>query len=947
MGYLRTTLTSGGGGGVIPGHNGGRSQTNFGFIYTSDWPFLNVLKNAPMPEHNDVNSSHVPVTPDLLNADGYPLATGTHGGFHWTVDIQPTDERPGNYILTWDGTGSITGTGAGGSPLGTATFTGSITGTTLTISGLSGTIQPGQRVTGGTVLPYTFIMSGSGTTYTVSKSQSATGITGADGGSFSSSGGAGAGFMAMTILAGISQIQFKIATVGSPIITNVQIYHVGDAAQVAAGEIWGTEFLRRIREANFGVLRFLNWQDGNTANSTTWRTRKPISYATYQGDQLNNNYYAGVTTNSGNAYSAAFPPFHSSDGTAWTSGGPKDRDTIHVRYNAAATQSGTCSLNVGGTGAVNILTKHGGALVNVFYPGSAGDFPNNSVATLTYDAKMVGWVQQGGNADQGSVGFHDVVPPELMVQLCKDVGAHPYFVSPVYSLDPATDYMAELAYYCKTYAAANAPWMIPRFEVTNELWNNTFQTTNYANVRAQAVWPGVSGVGFMDWYGKALANLGQICAGVYGGANLGVTYQVLCGVQTTNVPAASDERLNSTAYIGQAAAADPSLTGAWGTITFTKQAAKLTTSHVCNSQYISPTQRFTIGELTQAYSYSVTNRGNTAAQGAIADAYCDGLLGESALYNLQYNKDAWAAWKAWGAAKGVNGMCGYEGCWSPDHMNVNPGAPERASWWSFPTGRTQVNPAIIQLSTHCTNNENDPFNNMASNGNIAGTPAVVGMGVMFATGSTFDNPSFRSVTIAGSGPSANIVGTNTLRVNQSVYFRADILPSELTAELVLTQFNPNQPHSILYYVTSASPTQFQVSATRGGTPITFNSTGTSVFALECWRITAVDNANNRVTLDLDSTGFTVPTSGRMYYVHSQIYSNNIRCAGKRSTHMQGYLYGGAISSYQNYLDVGGEFPSNFLMSGPGPISGNVWNVLEPITQSPNPPQWLAIMAFNH
>ena len=949
MGYLRYSHSSG----YVPppGHNGGRSQTNFGSIYTSDWPFLNVMKNGLMPDFGD--HSNNTLTPDLFNADGYPLATGSHSGFHWTIEIQPENQRPGNYILTWDGTGTITGTGAGGSPLGSGvTFTGSIAGNVLTIPGtITGTIQFGQRVTGGTTLPYTFIMKQlSSTTYQVSKSQTVASVAmTADGGSFTSSGSAGAGFMAMTIQAAVHEIQFYIRTVGSPIITNVQIYHVDDAAQAAAGEVFGTEFLRRIREANFGVLRFLNWQAGNNTNLTTWRTRKPISHITYQAYQLNNDFYAGVTTNSGNAYSTSgFPAFHSSDGTAWTSGGPKDRDTVLVCYGNSATQSGTCSLSVGGSGAVNILTPNGDALSSTYYPlgVSAVGGTANALATLVYDAKLSAWLQFGGNA-YGSWGLNGEVPPELMVQLCKEVGAHPYFVSSPHALDPATDYMAELAQYCKTYAAANATWMIPRFEGPNETWNTAggFYQTNYANAKAKANWS--ASEGYMDWYGKALANLGQICAGVYGGTNLGTTYQVLCGVQTTGTPSASDERLKSTKYTLQAAAADPAITGSFGTITFSKVAAKTVTSHIANSQYISPTQRFTISELVDGYSYSVTNVGNTSAQAALADAYCDGLLGTSALYNLQYNKDLWVAWKAWGVANGVNRMCGYEGAWSPDYLNVNGGHPERASWWSYPTGRTQVNPAIIQLNTNCTNNENDPFNDMPTNGNIAGTPAVAGMGVMFSTGSGFDNPSFRSVTIAGSGPSANIVGTNTLRINQSVYFRADVLPSELTAELALTEFNPSNPHSVLYYVTSASPTQFQVSATRGGTPITFTSTGTSVFALECWRITTVDNVNNRVTLDVDSTGFSVPTSGRMFYVHSQIYSNNLRYAGKMSPHMQGYIYGGATSSYQNYFNAGGEFPSNYLMGGPGPISGNVWNVLEPLGQTPNPPQWLAFIAFNH
>lgn len=944
MGFLKYTHASG----FVPppGHNGGRSQTNFGFLYASqgDQPFINVMKLSPLPTFSD--GANVAVTPDLLNADGYPLATGSHGGYHWTPIITSGTERPGNYIITWDGTGDISGTGAGGAQLGTATFTGSIAGTTLTISGLSGTIQPGQRVVGGTVQPYTFIMSGSGSTYTVSKSQSATGLTGANGGSTSSSGGAGAGFYAMSTDGVAGSIQFKITSVGSPIITNVQIYHVDDAAKVVAGEIFGTLFLSRIREANFGVLRFLNWHDNNVSNMTTWRTRKPVTYATYLGDQLNNSFYAGTATHTGNAYvTSQYPAMHSSDGTAWTSGGPKDKDTIHVSYVNSATQSGTCSMSVGASGvAVNILDAFGGPLSEggtggggIFYPIGG---TSNSLATLIYDAGLGGWIQHGGNSAQSGVGISNVAPPEVCVQLCYEVSAHPYFLSPYLSLDIATDFMAELAQYCKTFAAANATWMIPRFEGPNETWNGNTFMTGYANRKATAHW----GAGdFSDLYGKWLANLGQMCAAVYGLSNLGNTYHVLCGVQTSNPSSSSNEKLAATKYAAQSAAVDPAITGSFGTISFTKQAAKFTTSHVACTQYMSGSDRFTINELVNGFSYSVANKSNPAAQATLASAYCDSLLGPATSFNLAFVNANYIDYKAWGDAHGVHKMCGYEGCYSPDYMGkTSPGASgssEADAWWSSVTGRTQTNPAIIQLTSSCQS---------AEGGTPTGNPGVVGMAVTIVNSSTqFDNPGMytRPVTFAGSGTSANIAGTNTLVVNQAVYFRTGggTFPSELgSPSLQLT--SSVAIYSETFYVVAATPTTFQISASRGGTPITFSHTGAgSFYAQEAWFITAVDSANNRVTLDCNSTGFTAPTTGSMSYCKSQLYSNNLRYAGKMSPNLQTHT----ATNYNNFLAAGGEFPSNYLMGGPGPISGNVWNVLEPLEQSPNPPQWLAIIAFNH
>ena len=171
------------------------------------------------------------------------------------------------------------------------------------------------------------------------------------------------------------------------------------------------------------------------------------------------------------------------------------------------------------------------------------------------------------------MGIINVVPFEISLQLCNEVGAHPYFVAPFNSLDKATDFMAELAQYCKTWGAANAPWMIPRFEGPNETWNGGSFTTALATQRALAHWGGTAD--FRDGYGKCMANLGQMCGAVYGVPDLGHTYHVLCGVHSAGGGPENDERIASNLYVAQAAAADPAITGSFGTISLTKQAAKL------------------------------------------------------------------------------------------------------------------------------------------------------------------------------------------------------------------------------------------------------------------------------------------------------------------------------------------------------------------------------------
>ncbi|CAB4125998.1 hypothetical protein UFOVP181_240 [uncultured Caudovirales phage] len=82
------------------------------------------------------------------------------------------DTDPGTFIL---GTGvTIT---SFTSKTGPATFTGAISGTTLTVSSVTGTIAIGQGVTGTGVSSGTYITAGSGTTWTVSISQSVTSVS--------------------------------------------------------------------------------------------------------------------------------------------------------------------------------------------------------------------------------------------------------------------------------------------------------------------------------------------------------------------------------------------------------------------------------------------------------------------------------------------------------------------------------------------------------------------------------------------------------------------------------------------------------------------------------------------------------------------------------------------------------------------------------------------------
>ncbi len=548
--------------------NGGRSQVNLSDLQSgSDYPFLNCLKTAQ--NWGLADNSGWP-DPDTLDSDGYPIKI-VHGGVYTVFFVPSQALRPGNYVITWNGNGTV-------------------------FVGMANTTVSGSKTS----------TNGSGR-YVFSTTE--------------------------------TRFVIGIAAIGNPRISNLQVFHINDEAALSAGQVFGAKFKQRLMEANFGVIRFLNWQHGNSTNVTTWATRKPISHVFYAATEFRPSLYAGLTTNVGSAYSAQLPGFNL-----------VDKATVIVKFNAS--NNGACTLNVNGTGDINILSEYAGPISGADYFYVVGG-TWQSFATLVYDATLNGWIKQGGDTAVGSCGINSGCPPELMIRLCAEVGAHPHFVTPVLAIDPATDYMPSLAAYCRD----NAPsWMIPRFEGPNELWNYGagFYQTSYAASKATAYgW----GADFNNWYGKAMSVLGQAVSSVYSGDR--TKYQVLCGVQTATNDS-PDTRLTSANYVAQPGAAQSP---------YTKSPASNWVTHVCCAQYYTPSEYNTPQEATDAAAYAAA-AGNPSLQLSIAAAYASTANSGAGPYTISKNAAYYAHWKAWAQRFGIQKMCGYEGGYSPDYGGV-------------------------------------------------------------------------------------------------------------------------------------------------------------------------------------------------------------------------------------------------------------------------------------
>jgi hypothetical protein len=288
-----------------------------------------------------------------------------------------------------------------------------------------------------------------------------------------------------------------------------------------------------------------------------------------------------------------------------------------------SSQSGThtairqTTINVGGTGVIPVKSAGG----STFVTGNNASPIAGKYGSVTYDAVLGSWLLFGGNNANSSRGLDNGVPPEVCLQLCREMGAHPYFVTPPMASDPLTDFIPSLMSYC---ASAQPSWMIPRYEGVNESWNNLFHGGQFFLNKGYAYWAATSSHAMQ---GKTICVIGQAANNAYSG---GVSqtakwtrYQVITGVQTQTggTTSSSNERRDATVYQAQAAAAQSP---------YVKDFAYNWITHVCCAQYMTPSawNDGTLVTLAAAYNaHSFTASLTASSTTMTVSAVASGTLG--------------------------------------------------------------------------------------------------------------------------------------------------------------------------------------------------------------------------------------------------------------------------------------------------------------------------------
>lgn len=566
-------------------HNGGTVQVCLASPQVGgDYPFLNNFKNNQAFARRD---NTTPLDLSKHDADGY-MST-LYGTGDYTRFFVPTQtDRPGNYKILWDGDGTIA-------------------------------ISSASLVSG----------------------------------SFTSSGGS---INNSCIVSTATDDQLLgVSALGTPHITNIRFVHVDDVTDEAAGFAYirlglippgdlffGKKLLARLREANFGVIRFLNVIPSNVCMATAWADITPISYRGYGEPYMPPAKYAGVTGGIGDDYTATLSGFTLTD-KAW----------VLVRYDRTSV-GGSPTMNISGTGAKPIkdqlVNQDGGSVIqySVRYPTL------NYVGGLVYDSDLDCYLMCGGSPETGVRGPYVGWPIELAFALCKAVNAHCSIPIPAHSMDPQTDLVLEIA--TRGCDAFDGTGLKLQLEGPNECWNTAtqFWATYFAWFK-EKVRSG-SDFDWHQWYGRAVSKIGKTMSTVFSGDRS--KYDVICSVQTySGAAAGSANRMESARYVSETGQAS--------------DAAKNWVTQVHITGYWSPSQVNTAIEDTAIAAYDAA--GTAAAKAAIVETFMldeSGPNGGLALLNTRYS-----VWQAWVASfTGLTISLGqYEGGFSPDYVNDSGG----------------------------------------------------------------------------------------------------------------------------------------------------------------------------------------------------------------------------------------------------------------------------------
>jgi hypothetical protein len=650
------------------------------------------------------------------------------------------------------------------------------------------------------------------------------------------------------------QIQFDIGiTASNPSnrVTLMRLYHEDDSGIVDT-QTFNTDFITALNDLKPGYLRFLDWFNANTNMTPHWDYRTPADAICYSGIYFSSRTVTSVS-NTGDAFTCTLP-----GGASLT-----DKTLIHIVWSASSSNP-------------TLLGKAVKTLYSETASVSSGD-----TWTLVFDADLDYWL---GNRE----GLVSGVPPELMVELCNEIGAHFWMHIPGFAADNPANWATPFA----TYVKANLhPSLTAKYEVVNEIWNNRegFPFTSYFSAKGVVRWgasPG--GDAYHNYYGYTLSINGEAISTVYSDDRS--RYDVTCGVQsaTFHSTSSSDARIQSTRYVAEGGGKTPA--SDWAT-------AVSCTSYINSLMDVDPKNEVLALAIQWQTADEPTRQGLYEAYWEETSAEDTAPLPATTSLRVSYHE-----WKAWGAANGVNKLEPYEGGCSPD----------------FP----------------------DPLSNdigdISSVTKGASTTVVFSGGIIPLIGMWVYFPEVSPVTQLG-GMLGEVTGqtgnTITVAINSSGFSGSSgaatgrafcYMPLNITG------------------ITKAADGVITTDGTLGLVP----NTGFYAFVTGVSGMTQINGvvargtrtSNTAWTAETDTSGFSTYTSGGKLLVPTV----SVRRDFNRGAITYSRVYDIEMANFDALADEGGEFGSLFYLGG----TENCWSSIQPTRYGTKYPKYNAFKDYS-
>lgn len=274
----------------------------------------------------------------------------------------------------------------------------------------------------------------------------------------------------------------------------IAFYRVTDEARFLAGHYWTSEYVTRLSSLNLAYLRPMGWVNsgGNNYNcEVEWRYRIPTTQFSWASQRTIPTAWAGATSGTDTYTCGSYTdmPVSYTDGE------------VFLCNISNTNTSSTVTLDSGGRGAKTVYTI---AATPPATSGTGSQRLNVGPAYFRYDGILDKLLYANG-------AYVAQIPIEAQIQLANEVGCPLWVVIPVMAND---DFVTQISTVLK-----NTLTGMVYYELSNEVWNNSWPQTGWSRIRGQALgWTSTNNQDTYGWHAlRTRQIMGDVIPAVYGG----------------------------------------------------------------------------------------------------------------------------------------------------------------------------------------------------------------------------------------------------------------------------------------------------------------------------------------------------------------------------------------------------------------------------------------------